>query len=80
MSWINQVFKSLSGRPKSGDIIECINPMTFISLLVVAFVIMFASFISNNLSLKFMWALGAVFLSWQAGWGMSIQRFHNSVK
>jgi hypothetical protein len=71
-----KIVENLSGRPKSGNIVECITPITGIpmflfSLLFMILAIKFKSFTFGFLSIIF---------AWQIGWGMSIERFNNNEK
>lgn len=73
---LSQVFKALSGRPKDGDIIECIRPMIVMPQLMMTLLLMAWGIGSKN----FLFGLLALLFAWQMGWGMSIERFSNSEK
>lgn len=73
---LKQIFKALSGRPKNGDIIECIRPMIVMPQLMMTLLLMAWGIGSRN----FMFGLLALLFAWQMGWGMSIERFSNSEK
>lgn len=71
-----ELFKKITGRPKEGDIVECINPIIVLPLAMISFFCMLWAIIFHNLFL----GLFSMLLSWQIGWGMSIERFRNSEK
>lgn len=69
-----ELFKKITGRPKEGDIIECINPIFVLSTATISFFFMLWAILFNNI---FLGILSMIF-SWQIGWGMSIERFKSS--
>jgi len=77
---MNKFFKIISGRPKQGDITDCIKPFIFYPQIAVCIWIMFLGFTANHTFSKFIYAFLAVIIAWQAGWGMSIERFIKSEK
>lgn len=67
-------FKKISGRPKDGEIIECIKPFIAIPQCILALgFLIFA--IKNN---SFLSGITALLIAWQIGWGMSIERFYKN--
>ena len=71
---LKNIIKILSGRSKSGEIIECIKPIEVIGMFIISFFFMLWAIIFHNVFL----GLFSMVFSWQAGWGMSIERFKNS--
>lgn len=70
---IKNILKILSGRPKSGNIIECIKPIEVIGMFIISFFFMYWAILFNNIFL----GVFSMMFSWQVGWGMSIERFIN---
>ena len=77
---MNKFFKGISGRPKEGQIKECIKPFIFYPQIALCIWAMYMGFKVNLGYEKFMFAFMSVAIAWQAGWGMSIERFINSDK
>lgn len=71
-----EIFKKITSRPKEGDVIECINPIVVLPIAMMSFFCMLWATIFHNIFL----GLVSMLLSWQIGWGMSIERFKNSEK
>ena len=71
-----EIFKKITGRPKEGDIVECINPIVVLPIAMMSLFCMLWAIIFHNIFL----GLFSMLLSWQIGWGMSIERFRNSEK
>ena len=71
-----ELLKKITGRPKEGDVIECINPVTMLPIFMLSIIFMVAGIKRDNLFC----GLFSMLLSWQIGWGMSIERFKNSEK
>lgn len=71
---MKKYIKILSGRPKDGDIIECIRPVIVLPMFMMAFILMCWSIKSKYLGFGLM----SMLFSWQIGWGMSIERFKKS--
>ena len=72
---MNKFFKAISGRPKEGHLRECIRPYVFYPQIVFSVWAMYMGFTTNIPYAKFMFAFMSVAISWQAGWGMSIERY-----
>ncbi|MBX4266559.1 hypothetical protein [Clostridium estertheticum] len=77
---MNKFFKIISGRPKEGYLRECIKPYIFYPQITVCIWAMYMGFTIDIPYSKFMFAFMSVALAWQAGWGMSIERFLKSEK
>lgn len=77
---MNKFFKWLSGKPKDGDIVDCIKPILFIPQMLFATYLMYCGFTVDVIAAKFIFAMMAVVISWQAGWGMSVIRFVKNEK
>lgn len=73
MRKVNKFFKILSGRPKDGDIIECIKFFPFVILCIISIGLVIYGFNINNP----IPCLMALVFAWQNGWSMSIERFIN---
>jgi|GEM_PF-5475500 len=73
---MKKYIKKLSGRPKDGDIVECIRPFIVIPTFLLAFILMYWSIKLNFIGFGIM----SMLFSWQIGWGMSIERFKKSDK
>ena len=73
---MKKIFKALSGKPKNGNIVECIHPFVFFPQMLIAIGLMYMQVKTGIL----IYGVFAVLISWQAGWGMSIQRFINEDK
>lgn len=71
-----ELFKKITGRPKEGDIIECIKPVVVLPTAMVSFLFMVFSIKFQNIFL----GIFSMMFAWQIGWGMSIERFKNSEK
>ena len=71
---LKNIISILSDRSKSGDIIECIKPIEVIGMFTISFFFMLWAIIFHNVFL----GLFSMVFSWQAGWGMSIERLKNS--
>lgn len=69
-----ELFKKITGRPKEGDVIECINPVIVLPIGMISICSMFMATKSQNIFL----GLFSLAFAWQIGWGMSIERFKNS--
>ncbi|MBN3352130.1 hypothetical protein EXM90_12200 [Clostridium botulinum] len=67
---INKFFKIFSGRPKDIGFTESISILPFISGWIIAILLMFYAFKTNNL----LFGLFSLVFAWQTGWGMSIER------
>lgn len=70
---IKRFFKILSGKPKSGDVIESIRPTIVIPIWMLSIFLLHLSVRYSNVFLGYF----ALLFSWQIGWGMSIERFNN---
>jgi len=68
---MKKYIKILSGRPKDGDIIECINPIVVLPTLMIAFILMCWGIKFKNP----IYGIMSMLFSWQVGWGMSVERF-----
>jgi len=77
---MKNIFKTLSGRPKNGNITETIRPLIFYPQLLFCIITMFLGFSSTYPIEKLMFSVGSIALAWQLGWGMSIERFIKSEK
>lgn len=75
---MNKFFKAISGKPKEGSIREYIKPFVFYPQIIFCIWSMYMGFTTNIPYAKFMFAFVSVAISWQAGWGMSIERFFKS--
>ncbi|MDD4779161.1 MAG: hypothetical protein PHT02_00965 [Tissierellia bacterium] len=71
-------FKILSGRPKNGNVVEYIKPFIFFPQLIIASIVMYQGFTCKHIGYKLILAIIAIIFAWQAGWGMSIERFVKS--
>lgn len=69
-----ELFKKIAGRPKEGEVIECINPIVVLPIAMISFFFMLWAITFQNI---FMGLFSMVF-AWQIGWSMSIERFKNS--
>lgn len=70
---INKFFKIFSGRPKDIGFTESIAILPFISGWIIAILLMFYAFKTNNLLFS-LFSLFSLVFAWQTGWGMSIER------
>lgn len=68
---MKHIFEILSGRPKDGDVIECIRPIIVMPQLMLTLLMMIWGIGFKN----FILGILALFSAWQMGWGMSIERF-----
>jgi hypothetical protein len=75
---MKSIFKFLSGRPKNGDVIECIRPIVFFPCIIFGIILMYKGFTSQINIEKLLFAFLACMFIWQAGWSMSIERFRKS--
>lgn len=73
---MKKFFKYLSGRPKSGDIVECFKPFICIPILIIAIWLMYMA-VSKG---WFIYGIASMMFCWQLGWGMSIERFNNNLE
>ncbi|MDU4953775.1 hypothetical protein HF846_04125 [Clostridium cadaveris] len=73
---MKKIFERLSGKPKNGDIIECMRPYIAIPQTIIAIIIMIHAIKTVNIVA----GLTSLLLTWQVGWGMSIERFIQSEK
>lgn len=73
---MKKYIKMLSGRPKDGDIIECVRPFIVVPTFMLAFILMCWSIKFNFIGFGIM----SMLFSWQIGWGMSIERFKKNDK
>lgn len=71
---MKKFFKLLSGRPKNGNVKECFKPFITIPQLILSIVLMIMAVKSNSINSLF-YGIMSIALSWQLGWGMSIERF-----
>lgn len=71
-----ELFKKMSGRPKEGDIIECIKPVVVLPIAMISFLSMVLAIKFHNIFL----GMFSMIFAWQIGWGMSMERFANSEK
>lgn len=72
---MSKFFKMISGRPKNGNITECLSPIiNIIQMAFVGFLFGLAN-IDKSLYGKFMFFTIATLAIWQIGWGMSLKRF-----
>lgn len=71
-----ELFKKITGCPKEGDIIECINPVVVLPIAMISFLSMVLAIKFHNIFL----GIFSMMFAWQIGWGMSIERFKNSEK
>jgi len=78
---MKKFFKWLSGKPKNGDVIECINPILFTFSMGVAITAILFGYSTGNYFERFFYTFVGVIFAWQAGWGMSMERFYkNEIK
>lgn len=68
---MKKILKKISGKPKDGDIIECINPIFASIQTIISFSLMLSAIRHDNILLGIM----SLLFAWQIGWGMSIERF-----
>lgn len=73
---IKELFKKITGKPKKGDVVECINPIVVLPMAMISFFFMLWAIIFHNLFL----GLLSMAFAWQIGWGMSMERFRNDEK
>lgn len=71
---MKNIFKLLSGRPKDGDVIECIRPIIVLPQFMITILLMTWGIRFRNPLIGIM----ALIFAWQIGWGMSIERFNKN--
>ena len=78
---IKIIFTYLSGKPKDGDVVENISILTIIGMLlsIIMLYLGFRTYPQHHIG-SIYFGLMTIALAWQAGWGMSIERFNKSEK
>lgn len=78
---IKIMFNKLSGKPKDGDVIEYISGLTTISIFLSVLMLYLGlrTYPQHHIG-SIYFGLMTIALAWQAGWGMSVERFKKSKK
>jgi len=79
---INRFFRALGGDPKDGDVVRCIKSFIVVPQVIACATAIYVGFKHYNQHPILCLALAYIsaFFAWQAGWGMSIERFINIEK